>query len=103
MTRPDHQRARRKLSPHSEAVAFRIWAHCDPIGWDCTHREVADAIGVSASSVSAVCNLKGWNQRLRANDDPQARAATAWRTRRGGASFLSSDAELDAIASRGSA
>jgi len=94
---------RQKLSAHSEAIAFRIWAHCAPSGWDYTHKEVADAIGVSALSVVSVCNLKGWNRRLRANDDVRIGGYADWRSSGRGASPLTIDAELDDIAARGSA
>ena len=103
MTRPDHHRARRKLSPHSEAVAFRIWAHCDPIGWDCTSRDVADALGIDGASVGQVCRLKGWTQRLRV-DGPDSDIRSGLKDGRSGNPMqVTDDAMLDAIASRGSA
>ena len=53
------------LSPRSEALALRIYNHCVPLEWDCTHADVADALGVGVRLVVAVCRDKGWNQRLR--------------------------------------
>jgi len=53
------------LSPRSEALALRIYNHCVPLEWDCTHADVADALGVSVGRVRSVCKVKGWNQRLR--------------------------------------
>jgi hypothetical protein len=32
--------------PHIMALRYRIWAYCEPRGWDVTHREVADALGL---------------------------------------------------------
>ena len=53
------------LSPRREALALRIYNHCVPLEWDCTHADVADALGVGVRLVVAVCRDKGWNQRLR--------------------------------------
>jgi len=53
------------LSPRSEALALRIYNHCVPLEWDCTHADVADALGVGVRQVGTVCKVKGWNQRLR--------------------------------------
>jgi hypothetical protein len=53
------------LSPRSEALALRIYNHCVPLEWDCTHADVADALGEDVRRVGNVCRNKGWNQRLR--------------------------------------
>ena len=53
------------LSPRSEALALRIYNHCVPLEWDCTHEDVADALGEDVRRVGNVCRGNGWNQRLR--------------------------------------
>jgi hypothetical protein len=53
------------MTPRSEALAFRIWQYCEPLGWDCTSTEVADVLGVSVWTVSNICKSKGWSERLR--------------------------------------
>ncbi|QQA43939.1 hypothetical protein [Pelagovum pacificum] len=54
-----------KLSPRSEALAYRIWGHCTPIGWNCTMREVAEALEEDRSRISSIANKKGWSDRFR--------------------------------------
>lgn len=53
------------VSAHTEALAFRIWQFAEPLGWNCTHGEVAEAIGEPMASVRSVCALKQWSGRLR--------------------------------------
>jgi hypothetical protein len=50
------------------ALAYRIWAYAEPKGWDCTAREIAEALGVSRETVGGICQRKGWTQRLRGYD-----------------------------------
>lgn len=54
------------LSPATQALAYRIWAHCQPIGWNCTIMEIADALGVDWHRVNWALRQKGWSGRLRA-------------------------------------
>lgn len=53
------------MNPKVEALAFRIHAYCKPKGWDCLMKDVADALGVSLSSVRQVSTMKDWNNRFR--------------------------------------
>ena len=53
------------FNARQEALAFRIYIHCTPLGWDCTHMDVANALGVSWQRVVGVCRSKGWAHRLR--------------------------------------
>jgi hypothetical protein len=57
--------AEMKLSPTTEAMAFRIWQYAEPLGWNCTHADVAKAIGETTQRVRRVCELKEWNGRMR--------------------------------------
>jgi hypothetical protein len=52
-------------SPRTEALAFRIWSHCQPIEWDITVPDLADALDEPTNRVRTVVNLKGWQTRLR--------------------------------------
>ena len=54
-----------KLSPRTEALAFRVWQVANPRGWDMTAGEIAEALGVSWQTVNRVCQLKGWLTRIR--------------------------------------
>ena len=65
----------RRLTAKSEALAFRIWAACEPAGWDRTPAEVADMLDVPPSRVRRIAQLKGWTTRLRADgrDGPMLR------------------------------
>lgn len=54
-----------ELSPRSEALAYRIWAYANPLGWDCTIAELADALDAKFGSVRNVVSMKGWIGRLR--------------------------------------
>ena len=54
------------MTPRSETLAFRAWAHCQPIGWNITIRDLAEALGESVSRTRSVVVGKGWQQRLRA-------------------------------------
>ena len=53
------------MNARTEALAFRIWAHCEPLGWDCTVKDVAEALGVRWQRVNAICHHRNWTNRLR--------------------------------------
>ena len=53
------------LSPRSEALAYRIWAYANPLGWDCTLSELSEALDAKLESVRNVVSMKGWGGRLR--------------------------------------
>ena len=55
------------LSPATQALAYRIWAHCQPIGWNCSITEIADALGVDWHRVNWTLLRKGWSGRVRAS------------------------------------
>ncbi len=84
------------INPKTEALAFRIWAYAAPLGWNCTFAEAADHLGISTRQVAAVCVVKGWNSRFRANDDPRiGQYERAYSSAPWGAGF--SDSALDAL------
>ena len=51
-----------------EANAFRAWQVCQSCDWECTHQQIADAIGVTISTVSNLLNRKGWSDRIKSGD-----------------------------------
>lgn len=65
------------MSPSSAALAYRLWCHCDPLGWDCTMGEAAAALDVDFFRIRGVCRSKGWSSRFRATrtDAAQTRSS----------------------------
>ncbi len=55
----------RPFNPKAEALAFRIWAYAEPLGWNCSILEISEALSVSPQRVSGMCQSKNWLQRLR--------------------------------------
>ena len=55
------------MTPATEALAFRIWHYCTPRGWNCTHTEVADALGEAQTLVSGAVRAKVRGNRFRAS------------------------------------
>lgn len=56
------------MTPKSEAIAYRAWVMARERGWDCTIAEIADEMGLSAKSLGAIMQHKGWVDRFRAPD-----------------------------------
>lgn len=52
------------MTPHMEALAYRIWAYANPREWDCSYAEIADGTGISVDMVSHVIRAKGWMGRV---------------------------------------
>ena len=69
------------MNGRSEALAFRIWQFCEPLGWNVTHGEIANHIGASYQQVSRICQWKGWAGRLRTthNDFDGGMLGNDWR------------------------
>ena len=57
-------------TPRTEAIAFRMWAYCEPLGWNCTFGEVAEHLGVNIKSVVSVATMRKWTDRMRGNPEP---------------------------------
>ena len=51
-----------------ETNAFRAWQFCQSCDWECTHQQIADAIGVTNSAVSKILERKGWSDRIKNGD-----------------------------------
>lgn len=60
------------MTPRAMRISLQIWAYCDPRGWDCSVKEIAEEIGESWQTVKTVCQHRGWLLRLR-------RDSSAWR------------------------
>lgn len=65
----------------TEALAFLIWRHANPLEWNMTYVEVAEALGVSKERVRAICSLKKWTNRFRA--PPSSGAFQGYMNRQG--------------------
>ncbi|MEP2533531.1 hypothetical protein [Shimia sp.] len=52
----------RQISPaiEAEARAFRIWREGTSVGWDCTVRELAEALGIKTETVRRICRFRDW-------------------------------------------
>lgn len=53
------------MTPRAMRISLQIWAYCDPRGWDCSVKEIAEEIGESWRTVKMVCQHHGWMRRLR--------------------------------------
>lgn len=52
------------MTPHSQAIAFRIWTYCNPRGWGLTYNEVAEELGMTAQQIGSIAKVKGWLDRF---------------------------------------
>ena len=60
-----HPEAAIRPSPSTLALRFRIWAIANPMGWNMTLVEVADALGEDVRRVVGVARYAGWLPRFR--------------------------------------
>ena len=75
-----------ELKVKRDALAYRIWAYCEPLGWDCTVRNVADALGVHWNAVRRISAINGWGNRFRSTS-----FSIEWQCRRAKWASLSAD------------
>ena len=52
------------MTPHMEALAYRIWAYANPREWECSYANIADGTGISEDMVAQVIRAKGWQGRV---------------------------------------
>ncbi len=57
-----------KLTPRSQAIAYRIWAIAKPLEWDISIADLAEQLNLSHHSIRSVLQLKGWINRLRLSE-----------------------------------
>lgn len=62
-----------KLTPQTEANAFRIWQYANPRGWDVTRKQIASHTGLSQGDVQHVIRAKGWSGRIQAANKDSGR------------------------------
>lgn len=70
-----------KKNPHLEAVAFRIWTYAEPLGWDVSVPDLADALDLPKREIDKALYYKGWARRLkrrRFHHAAQALASEVW-------------------------
>lgn len=53
-------------TPRTHATAYRLWCHCEAIGWDTTLSDAARELGVTMGHIRRVVQIKGWASRFRA-------------------------------------
>lgn len=61
-----HLSERQRAIARHNAIAFSIWRACQPIAWNVTAAEVAEATGYKLQSIINVALKKGWISRFRA-------------------------------------
>ena len=54
-----------RLSPKSEAIAYRAYIWARDRDWNCTIAECAEAIGVETQSLRNIMVRKAWSDRFR--------------------------------------
>jgi hypothetical protein len=52
------------ISPSTQAIRFRVWAHCDKLGWNTTIAECAADLGLTPARVTR-CIPAEWLTRFR--------------------------------------
>jgi hypothetical protein len=57
------------MTPKSEALAYRIWALCQPRGWGMTLKDCAEELGVDWRRVQSVVTKKRWWLRFKAESN----------------------------------
>lgn len=53
------------MTPRQQALAFRIWQYCQPLGWNVTTIELANALEQSRYTIHSILRAKGWSNRVR--------------------------------------
>lgn len=53
-----------KLSPKSEALAYRVWAFCRDVEWRVSIKDVAEALNEHPSRITLLAGRKGWLDRF---------------------------------------
>jgi hypothetical protein len=53
------------ISPRTQALRFRIWAYCEPLGWNTTVLEIAEGLGEPVNVIVGAIAATGWTKRLR--------------------------------------
>lgn len=78
-----HRRFRTEgMTPKTLTNMYRIWCHCEPLGWGQSYSDVANALGLTIQYVVNIANIMGWENRFRftgwdyldhkGRDDPDA-------------------------------
>jgi hypothetical protein len=53
------------MKARTQALRFRIWQYCQPLEWNVTNAEIAEAIGEDINRVRAIIQHAGWSDRIR--------------------------------------
>ena len=52
------------MTQQLEARAFAIWRFAQPLDWDVSMDEIADAVGLTRSQVNNAISAKGWGGKI---------------------------------------
>ena len=53
------------LNVRQQAIAFEIWRFAEPLGWNVTFGDVANALGISHQEIAIIARRKDWTNRFR--------------------------------------
>lgn len=60
--------SQRKAQARHDTLRFRIWQYANPIGWNCTIKQIAEALDVSTRAVVNCARVHpSWLGRMRAD------------------------------------
>lgn len=59
------------MTPANEALAYRIWAFCEPLGWNVSVKDIAEEMGCSWQRARTICQHRRWLNRLRKDADKE--------------------------------
>ncbi len=52
------------LSPASQALAYRVWGYCKPLGWGQTCADVAQALDETPQRIASIMRAMKWQDRF---------------------------------------
>ncbi len=83
------------MKPAPEALAYRIWALCQPRGWGMTLRDCAEELGENVNRVRSVAQHKGWATRFKSDVDTDGFMAARYGDR--GVAWRDARADIRAV------
>lgn len=67
------------MTPHMEALAYRIWAYANPRGWKCSYAEIADGTDISRDMVDLTIRAKKWTGRVPKSTETLEGVTAMWK------------------------
>lgn len=53
------------MTPKTLTRMYLIWCHCQPLGWQQSYTDVAEALGLHYNTVARIAAVMGWQDRFR--------------------------------------